>query len=66
MKKKVALLLLTTIVAGTMMTACGSADDRTSDEVQTENVGNENDMVQEEPTVGGASDKCRRGVCSCR
>ena len=52
MKKKVALLLLTTIVAGTMMTACGSADDRTSDEVQTENVGNENDMVQEEPTVG--------------
>ena len=52
MKKKVALLLLTTIVAGTMMTACGTTDDRTSDEVQTENVGDENDMVEAETTVG--------------
>lgn len=52
MKKKVALLLLTTIVAGTMLTACGNAEDRTSDEVQTENVGNENDMVEVESTVG--------------
>ncbi len=55
MKKKVALLLLTTIVAGTMMTACGSADDRTSDEVQTENVGDENDMVETESTVGNTT-----------
>lgn len=52
MKKKVALLLLTTIVAGTMLTACGSTEDRTSDEVQTENTANENDMVEAETTVG--------------
>lgn len=52
MKKKVALLLLTTMVAGTMLTACGSAGDRTSDEVQTENTVNENDMVEAETTVG--------------
>jgi len=52
MKKKVALLLLTAIVAGTMMTACGTTDDRTSDEVQTQEIGDKNDMVDTESTVG--------------
>lgn len=36
MKRKLALLLVTTVVVGSMLTACGTSGDRTSDEVQTQ------------------------------